>query len=488
MREAFERGQRIGKYEILGRLSVGGMAELYLASLDGQGGFRKFIALKRVLPSIAENESFTKMFLDEARITAALSHAAIAQVYELAEDPTSHEPMLAMEFVAGQNLEQIVHRARSRKVTLPIGFICRVAHEMLMALHFAHGFVEPATGHPMPVIHRDINPRNVMVTYTGGTKVVDFGIAKARGRLDQTQVGMVKGTLQYMAPEQVTVQTIDGRTDLYAASMLFYELFAGRHPFDDVPMAATMRRIVDGNLPALAQANGTIPPELAAAVMKGLEVAPTRRWRTGREYARAIDRAFPDPFDDDQMSEFMGGLFADKIAVTRSLLSSSAAEASPADLRLMTMLGDESAPEGLDAPVPLGAPAVRDDPTQMLAAQGVANQMTVKSLEPVAIPPPIVDVTTDKQPVLKRSGQDLPKAPVRRAPSDRHIPAAPRRSTAEVRAGSPVQQRKPEKQSLGLVVVLVLAIASVALLAYLVWGQPGTTDAPQAPTPRGPAR
>ena len=112
MTHELQSGSKLGKYEIHGRLSAGGMAELYLASLGGQGGFRKFVALKRVLPTIAQDEDFTRMFLDEARITASLSHAAIAQVYELAEDPQTHEPVLAMEYIAGQNLEQLVKRAR----------------------------------------------------------------------------------------------------------------------------------------------------------------------------------------------------------------------------------------------------------------------------------------------------------------------------------------------------------------------------------------
>ena len=477
MKVAFERGHKLGKYEILGRLSVGGMAELYLALLTGQGGFRKFVALKRVLPAIAEKESFLKMFLDEARITASLSHAAIAQVYELAEDPQSHEPMLAMEFVAGQNLEQIIQRAKARKVPIPLGFTCRVAHELLMALHFAHGFVEPASGKPMPVIHRDINPRNVMVTYTGGTKIVDFGIAKARGRLDQTQVGMVKGTLQYMAPEQVTAQEVDGRTDLYAASMMLYELFSGRHPFEDDPtQALTMMRIVEGQLPSLLERNPSLPPDLVAAIMKGLEVQPARRWRTGREYARAVDRAVPETFDDDQVSAFMAKLFADKIAVTRSLLSSGS-EASPADLRMMTMLGDE------DGPVPLestSAPTVPQRPVAVATAMTVETLQSVQSLlnqrTEVRLDP--VDASTDKHPltpVRRKSSQEVakPVVVVRRPASDRQLASAPRggpavtdASETDLDATTPGKETRP----IGLIVVLVLAIAFVLGLSFYVWG------------------
>ncbi|MDP2271951.1 MAG: serine/threonine-protein kinase [Archangium sp.] len=371
MTEELERGSRLGKYEIHGRLSSGGMAELYLASLAGQGGFRKFVALKRVLPSIAQDESFTRMFLDEARITAALSRAAIAQVYELAEDPQTHEPVLAMEFIAGQNLEQIIKRARARAIPLPEEFTCRLAHDVLIALQSAHSFVDPATGKSMEVVHRDINPRNVMVTYAGGTKIVDFGIARARGRLHQTQAGFVKGTLQYMAPEQVTAKAVDGRTDLFAASILFYELLAGCRLFDAPSEIETMTRVASSDVPDLAQLAPWLPPELTAAVMKGLACLPEQRWQTAREYARAVDRALPEAFDDQQMADLMGRLFEDKIEVTRSMLSSGA-QATVADLRLITRRGDSDTQ--VEPPVEITAPGRRPG----------SSDLTELNLEPVS--------------------------------------------------------------------------------------------------------
>ena len=398
--DELERGSRLGKYEIHGRLSTGGMAELYLASLAGQGGFRKYVALKRVLPTIAKNEAFTRMFLDEARITASLSHAAIAQVYELAEDPDTHEPMLAMEFISGQNLEQIARRARKRKVPLPPEFVGRIAHEVLLALHFAHAFVEPSTGKPMSVVHRDINPRNVMVTYTGGTKIVDFGIAKARGRLNETHVGFVKGTLQYMAPEQVTAKGVDGRTDLFAASVLFYELFSGKRLFDESSDAAIMSRVAEANVPSLAQACPSLPPSVVDAVMKGLQRSPDQRWQTGRDYARAIDKALPEHFDDQQMAELMGRLFEDKIEVTRALLASTG-QASVADLRLMTMMGDEEGPRELASNLVanvLTSPGRGPIASEAGLPGSIATERTEMNLKPVFSEPKTEAFTLPKEP------------------------------------------------------------------------------------------
>jgi serine/threonine-protein kinase len=375
MTHELQSGSKLGKYEIHGRLSSGGMAELYLASLGGQGGFKKFVALKRVLPAIAQDEDFTRMFLDEARITASLSHAAIAQVYELAEDPQTREPVLAMEYIAGQNLEQLVKRARARNIEIPAGFTCRVAHDVLLALHSAHAFVDPATGRPMEIVHRDINPRNVMVTYTGGTKIVDFGIAKARGRLHHTHVGFVKGTLQYMAPEQVMAKTVDARTDLFSASILFYELLSGRRLFDVSSEAETMRRVACSDVPDLAEVAPGLPEELCDTVMKGLQCYPSDRWQTAREYARAIDRVFPDAFDDAQVAELMAKLFDDKIAVTRTMLSGTAATV--ADLQLISRRSDSDS----QAPV-VTSP---DRPVRGPILTPRSFELTERSLEPVPV-------------------------------------------------------------------------------------------------------
>ena len=315
----FDRGRKVGKYEILTRLSVGGMAELFLAFLPGPGGFKKFVALKQILPDVRADESFVKMFLDEARITAAFNHANIGQVFDLGEDPQSHELYLAMEFIAGQNLEQVIKRAAKREVAIPVGFACRVVHDTCLGLHYAHTFTDP-TGQKMPVVHRDVSPKNVMVTYTGQVKVIDYGIAKAKGRLNRTQVGIVKGTSGYMSPEQVKNEPLDGRTDLFAAATMLHELLSGERLFVGPTDAAMMLKIVDGPAPPLDGINPGVTKALSDVVLKGLEKDRNARFATGKELARAIQAACPDMFDDEQVAEFMGQLFDDKIALTRSLL------------------------------------------------------------------------------------------------------------------------------------------------------------------------
>jgi serine/threonine protein kinase len=311
--------RHVGKYEVLTRLSVGGMAELFLAFLPGPGGFKKFVALKQILPDIKADESFVKMFLDEARLTAQLSHANIAQVFDLGEDEASGELYLAMEFVPGQNLEQVVRRAAKDRVAIPIGFAARVMRDTCLALHSAHSFVEPGTGKPMPIVHRDVSPKNVMVTYTGPVKVIDFGIAKARGRLNRTQVGIVKGTSGYMAPEQVRNEPLDGRSDLFAAGVILHELLVGERLYQRPTDAAMMMAIADEAPPSPLTKNPACPETLAKVALKALAKNRDQRFLNGKDFAKAIEQATPELFDDEDCAGFMASLFADNIDSTRKL-------------------------------------------------------------------------------------------------------------------------------------------------------------------------
>jgi serine/threonine-protein kinase len=314
-----DRGRRIGKYEILTRLSMGGMAELFLAYTSGPGGFRKFVAVKQILPDIKKDEQFVKMFLDEARITAAFSHANIGQVFDLGED--GGELYLAMEFLPGQNLEQVVKAAARRNYPLPLGFVGRVIRDACLGLHYAHHFTDPS-GRPAVVVHRDVSPKNVMLTYDGVVKVIDFGIAKARGRLGRTQVGMVKGTSGYMSPEQVRgATTLDGRSDLFSVGVMMHELLTGQRLFQGPHEAAVMLQIVEGAIPSARALNPDVPEALEAVVMRALAREVPQRFTTGREMARAIEAALgSELFDEDGIGEVMGELFEEKRQKTRTLL------------------------------------------------------------------------------------------------------------------------------------------------------------------------
>jgi serine/threonine-protein kinase len=305
---------------VLAQLSVGGMAELFLGFTSGPGGFRKYVALKRILPDAQGDDSFERMFLDEARITAALNHPNIGQVFELGRD--GNGLYLAMEFIAGQNLNQVANVCRRRNKPLPLGFSLSVVRDVCLALHYAHSFTTPG-GKAYPVIHRDVAQKNVMVTYDGVVKLLDFGIAKARDALVHTHVGMVKGTTGYMSPEQVRGEPLDGRSDLFAAGVMLHEMLTGQRLFEAETERQEMEMILDAPIPAPSTLVREVSPEVSAVVLKALARKRDERYANGRDMARAIEAAAGRLlFDADQRAAFMQEHFQDRMEVTRGLLQS----------------------------------------------------------------------------------------------------------------------------------------------------------------------
>ncbi|HEX8435839.1 serine/threonine-protein kinase [Archangium sp.] len=359
-------GQRIGKFQVLAQLSVGGMAELFLGFTSGPGGFRKYVALKRILPGARDDEQFERMFLDEARITAALNHPNIAQVFELGQD--AEGLFLAMEFIAGQNLNQVAGVCRRRGKTLPPGFTLSVARDVCLALHYAHTFTTPG-GKPYPVIHRDVAQKNVMVTYDGVVKLLDFGIAKARDGRGQTQVGMVKGTTGYMSPEQVRSEPLDGRSDLFSVGVMLHEMLTGERLFSAQTERQEMEMILEAPIPVPSARVPSLSQAVSTVVLKALARDREQRYPNGREMARAIEAAAGNLlFDAEQRAAFMREHFQDRMEVTRRLLESAdEASAQQVDSGMARMLGGGEALESTD-PSPERAethPSSRDESTRL---------------------------------------------------------------------------------------------------------------------------
>ncbi len=382
----FDRGRRIGKYEILTRLSVGGMAEIFLAYTAGPGGFRKFVTLKRILPDIADDEQFLSMFLEEARVTAAMSHASIAQVFELGEDDGDY--YLTMEFIPGQDLRQLLRAAVVLNTRIPIGFAAMVIRDTCNALHYAHHFKD-GSGALAAIVHRDVSPKNVMVTYEGDVKVIDFGIAKALGRLGHTRAGTVKGTTPYMSPEQILGEDLDGRSDLFAAGTILQELLTGRRTFSGEDEREVARRILTDTVAPASAANPDVPAALDAVLVHALERAPPSRFQTGKEMARAIEHAVgPLMFDEEQAGAFMRLLFAAKLARTQALLTLSVPVDEAERLRQAAgALRDDPGPESSSKlrsrirPLPVEPPAF--DEVATVASKG--HQLPEKSQSTVMV-------------------------------------------------------------------------------------------------------
>ena len=311
-------GSRVGRYDVLARLAKGGMAELSLASTQGPGGFRKFVVLKHILAEAAGDENFVKMFLDEARVTAAFSHPSICQVFEMGDD-TATGLYVAMEFIAGQDLNQVVSACAKQQAVLPVGFSASVVHDCAQALHYAHTFKLPS-GEDSPVIHRDVAQKNIMVTYDGQVKLLDFGIAKAKGALARTRAGTVKGTAGYMSPEQVRGETIDGRSDVFSLGVVLWEMMTGRRLFSAETELAELKMILSEPITPPSEVESSVPKELSAVAMKALERDVNLRYRSARDLARALSSSCGHLlFDAEERAEFMKERFEEKIAAAQRL-------------------------------------------------------------------------------------------------------------------------------------------------------------------------
>ena len=287
-------GRPIGRYEPIRRLAVGGMAEIYLARLLGVGieGFEKLVVLKRILPQHALDPELLRMFLDEARLSATLTHPHITEVYDVGTDGAA--PFFAMEYVHGANLRELM-RAHARAANVPaapleLGYAIGIVAAAADGLHYAHARLGPG-GEPMGIVHRDVSPSNVLVSYDGAVKVSDFGIAKWALQRTRTQEGTLKGKFAYMSPEQCRGRAVDRRSDVFALGTILYELTTGGAPFTGDSDLEILNRIAGGVAPAPTwpEEKGVYPPALAAIVMRALAPDPGDRYPTMQALQVALE-------------------------------------------------------------------------------------------------------------------------------------------------------------------------------------------------------
>ncbi|HTL34289.1 MAG TPA: serine/threonine-protein kinase [Kofleriaceae bacterium] len=308
------RGTAIGKYEILRKLATGGMAEIYLARVSGTAGFEKLVVLKRILPTIAEDPKLVQMFLDEARLAATLRHPNIADVYDVGDD--DGVVFYTMEFVHGQDVRTMRQDAKRKNEAIPLGVALAIVHGTASALEHAHELAGP-DGKPLGLVHRDVSTSNVMVSYDGAIKLLDFGIARATSSTHKTQTGMLKGKVAYMSPEQCKGTPLDRRSDLFSLGIVMFELTVGRRPFRGDTDFAIMDQIVYQGAPTPSSIRQGYPAELEAIVMKLLDPNPAMRYPTAEDLLHDIDEyvgkqgLWQSP---RAIGKFMRSLFAEKIA------------------------------------------------------------------------------------------------------------------------------------------------------------------------------
>jgi len=259
---------KIGKYLLLEKLATGGMAEVYRAKASGAGGFEKQLAIKRILPSYSANDEFRRMFEYEARLSSMLTHSNIVQIYDFVKSGETY--LLAMEYVDGKNLRQLVNKAKKAGIQLPVEFGVYIMNETCKGLEYAHKKKDDLNGRPLNIIHRDMSPQNIMISYDGAVKIVDFGIAKAKDRVDETRSGVIKGKFGYMSPEQANGESVDHRTDIFSTGIILWEMLTGKRLFAAENDMATLKQIQECVIPSASRLNPKVTPELEKIILKGL--------------------------------------------------------------------------------------------------------------------------------------------------------------------------------------------------------------------------
>src|SRR5689334_20607446 len=278
--------RQIGRYQILERVAVGGMAELFKAQLQGEHGFAKLVVIKKILPHLAIDRSFVEMFIDEARITAQLDHRHIVQVFELGTDADT--PYIAMQYVDGLDVLALLRECARAQIRLSPDIAALIARDVLDALDYAHNALD-SVGRPLGIIHRDISPGNVLLSWRGDVKLTDFGIARAAERRHKTEAGTLKGKYGYMSPEQVSGGEMDARSDIFSIGILLAEMIMARRLFTSTNDLDILLMVRDARLDRLHKYASEFPVELRVLTSRALQRRPEDRWNSAAEFRDALD-------------------------------------------------------------------------------------------------------------------------------------------------------------------------------------------------------
>jgi serine/threonine protein kinase len=280
--------QEFGNYTLHKLIARGGMAEIYRATMPGIGGFEKTVAIKKILPHLAENDEFITMLKDEANILVSISHSNIAQVYDLGKIEDTY--FISMEYVHGLDLSHVVKAHQKRGEHMPVEHAVYIGSCMCAGLHAAHTNTDKQ-GNPLNIVHRDVSPHNVIISYAGDVKLIDFGVAKAAVKESHTQMGVIKGKLLYMAPEQAMAKNLDGRADLFAVGLCMYKMLTHELPFRGDNEFQIYNNILSKEIVPPRQINPQVPEEVNQIVMTLLQRDPDKRYQDGYSAKQELERA-----------------------------------------------------------------------------------------------------------------------------------------------------------------------------------------------------
>jgi serine/threonine protein kinase len=297
-----------GPYRLVKKIAVGGMAEVFKAKRTGVEGFEKVVAVKRILPHLSDNKEFVDMFIDEAKMVAGLTHPNIVQISDLGKLEKSY--YIAMEYVHGRDLRSILRRAKDRGLRLPLDLTVLIVSKVCSALEFAHR-KKDERGRPMLIVHRDISPQNILISFEGEVKLTDFGIAKAATKARITDAGALRGKLLYMSPEQAWGKPMDRRSDLFSLGIVFYEMVTDQKPFLGSSEMSILEMVRECRVAPPSDVNPRIPERLEKVVMTALERDPDHRYQDAAEMYRDLDRVLHErqPPTANELTRFMELLF-----------------------------------------------------------------------------------------------------------------------------------------------------------------------------------
>lgn len=298
--------EQFGKYLLIEKVAAGGMAEIYLARTGAANGLNKFFAIKRILPQFSTNEDFVAMFKEEAKVAINLNHSNVVSIYDFGIE--KQQFFLVMDYVEGRNLRQIINELKKTNKSFSIDQALFLIKETAAGLDHAHRCTDSTNGRPLNITHRDMSPQNIMVSFEGEVKVIDFGIAKAETEAEGTKAGTLKGKFSYMSPEQAEGLPIDPRTDVFALGIVLWELLANDRLFTGSNEAAILRKVRDCQIPPIRKINPTVPQELERIVMKALAKDRNVRYQTAANFHRDLNRflntQYPD-FSPQDFSQFV---------------------------------------------------------------------------------------------------------------------------------------------------------------------------------------
>lgn len=495
--------QKLGRYQLLALLATGGMAEIFLARQTGIRGFERLVVVKRILPHLKYEKKFLDMFFDEARIAAQLNHPNIVQIYELGQE--GDDFFIAMEYLEGESLAYLAREANRSRRAVPPALAAGIIAQVCDGLECAHNLADE-NGNLLNVVHRDVSPQNIIILFSGGVKLVDFGVAKAASKIHQTRVGTLKGKLAYMSPEQCLANTVDHRADIFSAGVVLWELCTRRRLFKREQEAATINAIVSNPIPLVRELNPKISEVLEGIIARALQKDPKDRFDSAgemsialREYIRMSSAAA----GVHDISAFAHLVFAERARTKRRLLDDIRAGGTGRfALSVLKPETEESIPShsgnsdseagSISAEIDVSEPLsqeIEEHPTRRApslaelkkrASIGIVDPADeeIKPADEIQtrrVPSPLVEVEKhtihDEKTEISaefdtvRSAKPLTKPPPLKPPPLKPPPL--KQPAAEVRPG------KPQKRRRLLTIVAAVSLPILAMIVWVIFSKPG---------------